>query len=153
MCIRDRDETDPRIKSLWELHFEQEAAHLQEAARLLEIHENKQWQQVLGQGEFPALLQFGSNVDYIRGVIASSVRQTSILENYVNIQDVPADADFFKFQAMVNADVNQVPSHMVIENYIASKGMDYRFETAPNPIEALRDRRCDNTLVGRSKDA
>ena len=32
-----------------------------------------------------------------------------------------------------------------IENY----GKDYRFEVAPNPIEQLRDRRCDNTRVGR----
>lgn len=147
------DETDPRIKTLWEMHFEQECAHLQEAARLLEAHEGKQWQQAIPQGEFPDLLRFHGNVDYIRGVLASSVRQTSVLENYVNIADVPCGAEFFKFQAQVNAEVNEVPSHMVIQNYIANKGMDYRFETAPHPIDALRDRKCDNTQVGRCKDA
>ena len=45
------------------------------------------------------------------------------------------------------------PSHIVIDEYINKFGADYRFETSPNPLKELRDRKCDNTEVGRIKDA
>jgi carbamoyl-phosphate synthase large subunit len=61
------------------------------------------------------------------------------------------DSDFHAYQQVVNRDVNAVPSHAVIERYIQENGQDYRFETAPHPIEALRDRRKDNTSVGRER--
>ena len=32
---------------------------------------------------------------------------------------------------------------------IQRDGEDYRFEVAPNPVPALRNRRADNTTVGR----
>ena len=53
------------------------------------------------------------------------------------------------YQDVVNNNVNQVPSHMVINEYIRKHGCDYRFEVDENPIKLLRDRRCDNTCVGR----
>ena len=43
-----------------------------------------------------------------------------------------------------------MPSHIVIQKAITQNGRDYRFETAENPIEALRDRRKDNTVIGRT---
>ena len=43
-----------------------------------------------------------------------------------------------------------VPSHMVINGYIAQNGQDYRWETDRNPIAELQDRRRDNTNVGRN---
>ena len=63
------------------------------------------------------------------------------------------DNDFFRYQAAVNRELNEVASHVVIEDRIGEAGQDYRFETAPNPIEELRDRRHDNTDVGRVPDA
>ena len=42
-------------------------------------------------------------------------------------------------------------SHTIIERVIRADGQDYRFETAPNPIPALRSRTEDNTSVGRVK--
>jgi hypothetical protein len=50
---------------------------------------------------------------------------------------------------MVNVDLNDVESHAIIERVIQRNGEDYRFETAPTPVPALRDRRTDNTDVGR----
>ena len=61
------------------------------------------------------------------------------------------DVDFFRYQNMVNRDVDNVASHSVIARHIAQHGQDYRFELAPNPIEALRNRKCDNVDVGRTK--
>jgi hypothetical protein len=65
------------------------------------------------------------------------------------VNDLSPQADFFRYQGVVNRDVNDVESHAVIQRVIARDGEDYRFETAPNPVPALRDRREDNTQIGR----
>lgn len=41
----------------------------------------------------------------------------------------------------------------MIKEYIEKKGTDYRFETAENPIKALRDRKKDNISVGVAPSA
>jgi hypothetical protein len=64
---------------------------------------------------------------------------------------MPDSADYFKYQCQVNSSVSQVASHNVIEKYISKKGQDYRFETKPNPEKTLRDRKIDNTDLGRKK--
>ena len=147
------DEKDPKVKQVWEQMYEEELSHLHKAAELLKRYENKQWQQVIPNGEFPELLNFHDNIDYIRGVIQSTVGKTSVLDEYPNVEDLPKDAGFFMFQNTVNADIAAVPSHTVIENYIAAKGHDYRYEVSEHPIAALRDRTHDNTALAREKQA
>jgi len=142
-------ETDSRIRSIWQRLFEQEVAHLHAAAQLLQRVENKDWTQVVGRGDFPAPLRLTGHIDYVRGVLASSVQNTAQGEGYVDVSTLAPDNGFFDYQARVNSDVEAVPSHMVISRYIVRNREDYRFETAPNPIAALRDRRADNTSVGR----
>lgn len=142
-------ETDPRIRGIWQMLLEQEIAHLHKAAHMLERLEGKHYSAVVGSGEFPPALKLTSNIDYVRGVLASSVQNTAVREGYADVASLPCDSDFFAYQRKVNPDVNIVPSHRVIDQHIRQQGQDYRFETAPNPIEALRDRRSDNTAVGR----
>ena len=144
-----QDETDPHIKKIWEQHFLEEVNHLHQAAELLKKYENKEWQQVIPDGCFPELLTLGENKEYVRNVLAGTVHLTSIKDDYPQVSTVPKDAEFFKFQNILNHDVNQVPSHRVINDYILQKGKDYRYEDKENPIEALRDRTRDNTSVGR----
>lgn len=144
-------EPDPRIRGLWEMLFNQEIAHLHKAAELLKRYENKEWQQVIGDnGDFPTPLELKSNLEYVRGILASTVQNTAQREGYAPIEALAPNADFFAYQNNVNHDISTVPSHVVIERYIAQNGQDYRFETSPNPIEALHDRRRDNTSVGRT---
>ncbi len=144
-----QDETDPEIKKLWEQQFIIEVAHLHKAAELLQRFENKQWQQVIPMGEFPELLNFRPNIDYVRGVLTSSAHLTNEKEKYVPVDKLPRNYEYFRFQNIINSPVEGVPSHASIEYYITRKGRDYRFETAPNPIPALQDNRADNTTVGR----
>lgn len=144
-----QDETDPYIKKIWEQHFLEEVNHLHQAADLLKKYENKEWQQVIPDGCFPELLTLGENKEYLRNILEATVHLTSIKDDYPKVSTVPKDADFFKFQNILNHDVNQVPSHRVINDYISQKGKDYRYEDKENPIEALRDRTSDNTSVGR----
>ena len=145
------DETDSYIKLIWEEMLMQEIAHLHKAAELLARYERKMWQQVIPDGNFPELLNFRENIDYVRDVLANTVYQTSILDNYVEVDKVPDSSKFFFFQNALNCNVASVPSHEVIERYIRQKGMDYRFEVKEHPIQELRNRTCDNTAVGREK--
>lgn len=142
-------ETDPRIKCIWEQLFEQEVAHLHFAANLLREYEGKEPEQVLPNPEFPAPLELTSNIDYVRDVLAGTVCNTALREEWTPVSALSPEADFFRYQAIVNNRLDDVESHTVIERLIARDGEDYRFEIAPNPIPALRNRQEDNTSVGR----
>ncbi len=142
-------ETCQKIKNVWARLFEQEVSHLHVAAQLLSQCEGKEFQQVVGKGDFPAPLKLESNIDYVRGVLASTVNLTAIRENYCDVDKLKKDVDFFHYQRRVNSDVASVPSHFTITDSIARFSQDYRFETSPNPIAALCDRKVDNTTVGR----
>lgn len=146
-CLND--ETDPYIKKIWEMFFEFEVAHLHKACELLNKYENKQWQEVIPNGEFPKLLLLGPNIEYVRNILKNTVNYTAVREEYASVNELPMDFDFFKYQEIVNNNVCCVPSHNVIEQYICKNGIDYRFEVAPNPIIKLQDRMCDNVCVGR----
>ena len=150
-----QDEQDPHVKSIWEMHLQQEIAQLHRAAQLLMQYENKHWQQVVGDGTLPKLLQFHDTKDYVRKVLAETVENTGNRELVVNVNDLPDDHTFFRYQEAVNHDGKAVPSHNVIAEHQAKKGEDYRedyrYEEKPNPIASLRDRKHDNITLGRTR--
>ena len=143
-------ESDAEIKKIWMKLYEQELAHLKMAADLLQKYEHKDCLQLLGEGTFPAPLVLESNIDYVRGVLAASVDQTGQRESYARVDELSPQAEFFTYQQRMNHDIPNVQSHDVIADHIRLFGQDYRWETAPNPIQALQDRKLDNVEVGRS---
>lgn len=146
------DEVDRHIKKIWEMHLEQEIAHLHVVSKLLAKYENKDWQQVIPNGEFPELLHFHPTKDYVRGVLANQVTLTADREDFVDIDDLPENHEFFLYQKLVNKDEDEVPSHVVIAKMQKENERDYRSEDKENPVEALRDREEDNTELGRVQD-
>ncbi|MBQ8109425.1 MAG: hypothetical protein IJ124_04585 [Clostridia bacterium] len=142
-------ETDPRIRDVWAQLFEQEVSHLHFAAELLETYEGKEAAQIIPDGAFPDALRLTGNIEYVRGVLGGTVCDTALREDWTNVNDLNSRADFFRYQGVVNADIGGVESHAIIERVIDRDGTDYRFETAPNPVPALRSRTQDNTSVGR----
>ena len=146
-------ETDPYIKGLWEMNLSFEIAHLHKAAELLKQYERKDWQEVIKDPEFPAPLSLHENISYVRKILGETVQYTSKKEDYVRVRDLSDNADFFRFQGIINPCVQNVPSHCVIENFIRHRGADYRFQVAPSPVPELRNRRQDNTTVGRKPNA
>ena len=120
-----------------------------EAAELLYKEEHKDYQQVVGEGDFPAPLKLCSNIPYVRSILQGTVDMTACRESYARVGALEPETDFFRYQKHVNHDVDNVSSHKVIAQHIQRFGEDYRFETAPNPISALRDRQQDNVDVGR----
>ena len=142
------DETDPEIKAVWETFFRMEVSHLHKAAELLKVYEKKDWQRVIPDGEFPSPLRFEPNIDYVRSAL-NMVDFTAEKEQFKPVNMLPKDYDFFRYQRAVNENVVAVPSHRVIDRAIRRRGRDYRAETAPSPVPALRNRTVDNTTIGR----
>lgn len=146
-------ECDPAIRCIWEQCLTQEIAHLHKAKDLLWEYERKDWMQVIPCGDFPQLLTLRSNVDYVREIIRTTTGNTQKEECVVPLMQLPPDDRFYRYQDTVNCDVDSVASHNAIRQRIAAKGSDYRYEVAPNPLRELRDRRSDNTELGRNPKA
>jgi len=142
-----KDEVDEYIKEIWAEHFEMEVAHLKIASELLKKYEKKDAVAVVGCAEFPKLLKFGGNIEYVRKVL-QTVGYTSIKEDYVPASTLSEDSRFLTHLKTVNRSPKNVASHLVIEKFIDRFGKDYRFEVAPHPIEELQNRTNDNVTVG-----
>lgn len=144
-------EVDPHIRKIWELHFHQELAHLQQALLLLRNYDHADYQSVVGDGVFPEPLILHENIDYVRKVLRTTVTTTAQKEDYAKVETLPQDNTFFVYQGIVNKNVDRQASHQVIEDHIVAFGSDYRYEVAPNPVKTLRDRKTDNNTLGTGK--
>lgn len=144
-----QDELDVNVKSIWELHLQQEIAHLHKAVELLRKYENKDWQQVIPGGEFPKLLQFHDTRDYVRQILGQQILLTANREQYTPVPELSKNHDFFFYQNKVNHDVNAVASHNVIAQHQQKYNVDYRAEAQTNPVQELTDRTVDNTTIAR----
>ena len=142
-------EVDPYVKKIWEQHFEQEVGHLHKAADLLYKHENMEWQSLIPDGEFPELLDFHPTKDYVREVLDEQATLTAKEEGFVELDELPGDYRFFGWNDQVNGRIQNVPSHRVIREAQKKDGEDYRIEDQPSPVRALRNRKEDNTKLGR----
>ena len=143
-------ESDEYIKGVWERHYYEECGHLQHVAKLLQKYEGKPWQSVfLDGGNFPEPLLLGSNKDYVKEVLKNTVYETACMEGYCPLDKVGNDSKFKWYNDKVNGAVGSVASHVVISDFIKNNGTDYRYEDGEHPVEALRDRKHDNTQVGR----
>jgi hypothetical protein len=144
-----QDEVDVNVKSVWELHLQQEIAHLHKAAALLKQYENKDWQQVIPGGAFPKLLQFHDTRDYVRQILGQQILLTANREQYAPVDQLPQNHEFFYYQGKVNHDVNAVASHAVVAQHQQKYNVDYRAEAQTNPVQELTDRTTDNTAIAR----
>lgn len=144
------DETDEAIKKIWAEHYRMEVSHLKVAAKLLKKYENTSYEKVVGDGEFPKLLKLGSNKDYVRRVLGSTVTLTADEGDYKDIKRIPDDHRFFEYQKALG-DAERNPSHLVIQKAIDKWGKDYRYQDSEHPIKELRDRSSDNVKIARTK--
>ena len=142
-------ECDPYVRCIWEECLNQEIAHLHKAKDLLYKYEHREWQQVIPCGDFPEILVLGPNIDYVRKILAATSGNTQKKEDVVAVNGLKKGDRFFLYQQIVNHDVNGVASHNIIDQRICAKGMDYRFETAKNPVGPLTARNCDNVTFAR----
>ena len=145
------DESDENVKKVWEMLLEQEIAHLHSAVKNLRKYEKKDWQEVIPNGEFPKLIKFESNKNYIRNILKDTILNTADREGYRNVNDMQDDADFFKYQKRVIKKEADEPAHKVTVEHIDRFGKDYRVADKEGPVKALNNRTADNVEIGRKK--
>jgi hypothetical protein len=127
------EETDPRIKGLWEQHLDMELGQLRVACDLMRRYDGKEPEEIL-PAALPTPVSFTSNKEYVREVLASQ------LELNANGLDFGTEAPsrYREYQGMVHDDAD-VPSEAVIAEHVSRFGGDYRIETeGPHPAEHLR---------------
>lgn len=150
-----QDESDEAIKKIWTEHYKMEIAHLKTAAKLLKKYENKTFEQVCGDGEFPKLLKLGGNKEYIRKVIANTIYltadNTQSKPDYKDVKKLPDSHRYFDYQKYMSGDPERNPSHLVIKKAIERLGQDYRYQDSEHPVKDLRNRKKDNVTVARTK--
>lgn len=100
-------ETNPRMKALWERFLDYELGHLQVAMELFKTFERRDPAEVLGDGSLPAFIQFKPQREFVRKALAeASLRKdgTRFVEeedesvasltyrNHINSQGSPSNA-------------------------------------------------------------
>ena len=89
----------------------------------------------------------------MREVLDEQVTLTAQGEEFVEVDDLPSDYRFFGWNDRVNGRVQDVPSHRVVREEQKQHGEDYRVEDEQSPVRALRNRKEDNTKLGRVQNA
>jgi hypothetical protein len=116
-------ESDPRIKAIWELHLQMELAHLRQACDLLRRFDGREPEQIVGAIGLPEPLLFEPNKAYLRHLLATQVDLTKLGAGYVR----EAHERFEWMQRQVNG-TSEPPSEQVIGAHRAEFGRDYRLE-------------------------
>lgn len=125
-------ETNRRIRDLWELHLAMEIEQLRVACELMKRYDGRDPAEML-PAELPEPVLFEPNKEYVRDVLATQLDMTSLGTGYV----MDSHRRFQERLAKVNA--GGVPSEQVIDAHRDRFGTDYRVVTeGPHPIERLR---------------
>ncbi|MEW5746802.1 MAG: hypothetical protein AB1805_15335 [Nitrospirota bacterium] len=129
-------ETDPRVKSVWEMHLNMEIEHLKYACDLMRKYDKKDPEAILPR-EMPAPIVLESNIDYVRDIIATQTDLTALETGFIRSSELEPNARYFKYQKDVNTD--GVPTELVIEQNRVKSGREYRHEVkGPHPLEEFR---------------
>lgn len=133
-----QQETDRRIKAIWDLHLAMEIGQLHAACDLLRRYEGVEPEEILPRELPDTPVTFEPNKEYVRGILADQIDLRVDGLEYLPLQDLPADHRYFAYQETVNA--GGAPSEQVIDQNRARSGRDFRDETeGDHPIVDLRD--------------
>ncbi|MDB6090890.1 MAG: hypothetical protein JWN85_3674 [Gammaproteobacteria bacterium] len=117
-CVEQ--ESNPRVKALWERFLDFELGHLQVALKLFKDFERRDPAEVLGNGRLPDFIKFKSHREFVRQTIA---RETSLRKDgtqFVNERDEGRSSTAYR--DAVNADGS--PSSAVSETYSWTPGTE-----------------------------
>lgn len=133
-----QEETDRHVKPIWELHLGMELTHLQNLGKVAgKMGVNVD--QVLPQ-TFPAPLQFKSQVNYVREILATQVDYNAFETEIGPPDQLPENPRYLDCQDLLN--VKGAPSEEVIKMNQRKNGQDYRLELAgQHPVKELRQKK------------
>jgi hypothetical protein len=132
-----QQETDARIKAIWELHCNMEIGQLKVACELMRKYEGIEAEEILPPSLPETPVTFEPNKHYVREILATQVELRPDGLGYTPIDELPNDHRYFAFRGLVNA--GGAPSEEVIDQFRAERGLDYRDETeGEHPVVDLR---------------
>jgi hypothetical protein len=133
-----QQETDERIKAIWELHCNMELGQLRAACDLLRKYQGVEPEEILPKELPDTPVTFEPNKEYVREVLATQVDLRADGLQYVPADELPSDHRYFEIQRIVNR--HGAPSEMVIEDNREQSGGEYRDETeGDHPVMDLRE--------------
>lgn len=131
------DESDPRVRQIYELHCNMEIEHLRVACELMRSIERRDPEEFLPASGFARALKFQPNKEYVRHILATQIDITSKDSDFVPVATVPQDDRYFAYQQRVNE--AGCPTEEIIRANVAKNGKEYRLETeGPHPVPGLR---------------
>ena len=122
-------ETNPRIKALWERFLDYELGHLQVAMQLFKDVERRDPAELLGDGTLPPFIEFRSQREFVRRVVE---QETHLRKD--GTQFVPEDREgktSLAARAQLNSDGS--PSETVSATYSWMPGTELMREAAETP--------------------
>jgi hypothetical protein len=125
-------ETDPRVKAIWELHLNMEIGQLQVAAEMLRRYDGKEAAELLPPA-LPTAMRFEPNKSYVREILAS---QVGFRADGLDMEDRDGKPTALtaEYQGIVNAEGNY--SQDVIDRHVERDGSDYRLQVdGEHPID------------------
>jgi hypothetical protein len=96
-----QQESDPRVRALWERFLQWELGHLHYVAGLYRVHEHKDPFAVLPT-ELPDAIEFASHRAFVRKVLRDEVDLRSVGTQYVPAAQVPADGPSARYRSRVH---------------------------------------------------
>jgi hypothetical protein len=125
-------ETDPRVKAIWELHLNMEIGQLNVAADMLARYDGKDAALLL-PATLPPAMTFEPNKAYVRDILAAQVGYRADGLDIVDA-DGKVTKDTAAYQSTVNGDGNY--SQDVIDLHVEALGSDYRLQTdGEHPVD------------------
>ena len=113
-------ESNPRVKAIWEKFLDYELGHLQAVLQLFKDMERRDPAELLGDGKLPKFIQFKSHRDFVRQTIAG---ETSLRKD--GTEFVPEEAEAassIAYRKAVNAAGS--PSSTVADTYSWTPGTE-----------------------------
>jgi len=122
-------ESNPRIKALWERFLDYELGHLQIALRLFKDIEKRDPSEILGNGRLPPFINFVSHREYVREVIERETQMRKRGTEFVAESDEGRSS--LQYRKIVNASGS--PSEAVAATYSWTSGTELVRDEAIEP--------------------
>ena len=117
-CVEQ--ETNPRIKAIWERFLDYELGHFHVALRLFKDTERRDPQEVLGDGRLPPGIEFKGHREFLKETIA---KETSLRKDGTEfVSEEQEGPSSLEYRDTVNADGS--PSTAVSETYSWTPGTE-----------------------------
>lgn len=105
-------ETDPRIKQIWDDFLHMELEHLQLWGNMLRKFEGRDPEELFGS-TLTVDFKFTENKEYVRKVLERQRDLRELDHGYVAMDKLPQDWPSFQYMDVVNAD--RIPSEMIVD--------------------------------------